>query len=98
MSKAPDVTIHVTDKQIRALGQGLNLSEIRSAIPELEAACNRKIEAAEDFDAVLTMCSLKSGIIKSVLSQYIVARVTDTVKKKSQSAEQLSLLFGEDIA
>ncbi len=85
-------------KNVRALGAGINLTEIKTSIPELEAACNRKIEATADFDAVLTVCAIKSGIIKAVLSQYIVARVTDTVKKKSQSAEQLSLLFGEDIA
>lgn len=85
-------------KNVRALGAGINLTEIKTAIPELESLANRKIEAGEDFDAALTVCAIKAGVIKSVLSQYIMARVNDTVKKKSQSAEQLSLLFGEDIA
>ena len=88
----------ISDKvQVRALGAGINLSEIRKAIPELEAACNRKIEAVEDFADKIKIVGLSFGIIPSVLSQYIVARCTDTVKKKAQSAEQLSLLFGEDI-
>jgi hypothetical protein len=28
----PDLTIHVTDKQLRALSQGIKLGEIRAAI------------------------------------------------------------------
>jgi len=86
----------VTDRtNARALGQGMNLTEIRNSIPELEAACNRKIEAQEDFKNAIQIAALKAGLLPGVLSQYIVARCTDSVKKKARSAEQLQLLFVE---
>ena len=86
----------VADKaMLSALGQGINLTALRTSIPELEAACNRKIEAQEDFKNAITVVALNCGIIPAVLSQYIVARVTDTVTKKARSAVQLNLLFDE---
>lgn len=92
------MTTKSSDKaEVKALGQGINLNKIRTSIPELEAACNRKIEAAEDFKNAIQVCAINCGLIPGVLSQYIVARCTDTVKKKSRSAEQLSLLFSEQI-
>lgn len=85
-----------TDKVgAKALGMGINQIAIKKAIPELEAACNRKIEAAEDFKNAIHVVALQAGLLPGVLSQYISARVTDTVKKKSRSAAQLSLLFDE---
>ena len=87
----------ITQTELRALGAGVNLTEIRRCIGELEALANAKIEAAEQYNDAVTMAAIKCGVIKSVLAQYINARVTDTVKKKAQSAEQLSLLFGEEI-
>lgn len=88
----------VSDKtKVRAISQGINLTEIKTAIPELEAACNAKMDAAERFKEVITVTAIKCGVLPGVLTQYITARCTDTVKKKSRSAEQLSLLFGEEI-
>jgi hypothetical protein len=87
---------HVTDKtQVRALAAGINLTTLRGSIGLLEAACNRKIEAQEDFKNAIQVAALTVGVLPGVLSQYIVARCTDSVKKKARSAEQLSLLFGE---
>lgn len=83
--------------QFKALAQGVNLSEIRTRLPNLEALCMRKIDAAEDFKNAVQVAAIESGIIPSVLTQYISARCTDTVNKKARSAEQLSLLFGEEI-
>ena len=80
---------------VSALGKGINLTALRQSLPELEAACNHKLEAAEDYKNAVTVCALTSGIMPAVLSQYIVARVTDTVAKKARSAEQLNLLFDE---
>lgn len=80
---------------VQALGQGINITAMSKAIPELEAACNHKIEAQENFTNLIKVCAINSGILPGVLSQYIVARVTDSVKKKRRSAEQLSLLFAE---
>lgn len=80
---------------VKALGMGINLTVLHAAIPKLEAACNHKIEASEDFKNVVEVAAIESGIIPGVLAQYIKARCSDTVKKKAQSAGQLSLLFEE---
>ena len=92
------MTIDSKDKtQVRALKQGINISAIKESVPELESLCNRKVEAAEDFTNAIKVAAIKAGLIPSVLSQYIAARVSDTVKKKSKSAEQLSFLFSESL-
>ena len=87
--KAVDAT------KVKALGMGINLSTLGSKIPECEAACNRKIDAQEDFKNIIQVVAIATGILPGVLSQYITARCTDSVKKKSRSAGQLSLLFEE---
>ena len=81
--------------KLSALGQGINLTALNAALPELEAACNRKIEATEDFKNAIAVQAINAGLLPGVLSQYVVARCTDNVKKKARSAEQLSLLFSE---
>jgi len=83
--------------QLKALGQGINLSVLRDKIGHLEGLFNRKQEAAQDYKDAAQVVAIEAGIIPSVLNQFIAARATDTVSKKSRSAEQLSLLFGEDI-
>ena len=92
---APALNIHVTDRQLSALSKGIHVNEIRGAIGELEAACNRKIEAAEDYSNVVKLVALKAGVDASVLAAYITARCNDTLAKKEKQAEQLSLLFSE---
>jgi hypothetical protein len=81
--------------QVRALAAGINIMALRGSIEELEQACLRKIDAQEQFKNVIQVAALTCGILPGVLSQYIVARCTDTVKKKAQSAGQLQLLFDE---
>lgn len=90
-----DLSVVPDAAKVKALGMGINLSDLRGKIPELEAACNRKIEAQEDFKAVIQVVAITTGILPGVLSQYITARCTDSVKKKARSAVQLSLLFDE---
>jgi hypothetical protein len=91
----PDLTIHVTDKQLSALSQGIKLGEIHAAIPELEAACNSKIMTSERFADLVKLVALKSGVSAPVLSTYITAVCNDTLKKKQKYTEQLALLFEE---
>ncbi len=38
---------------VKALGMGMNLGDLGQKLPELEAACNRKIEAQEDFKNII---------------------------------------------
>ena len=82
-------------EHIRALGAGINLTALRKAVPELEAACNAKIEICEAFKNIVQVVAIQSGVLPGVLSQYITARCNDTVKKKAHSAQQLALLFDE---
>lgn len=90
-------SITVTSAELRALGQGLNLTALRGRIGHLEALCNRKNETATEFKEAVQVAAIECGLIPGVLTQYIAARCSDTVRKKAQSAEQLSLLFGEEI-
>lgn len=80
---------------VRALAAGINVTALRGSIEELEQACLRKIDAQVTFNNAVQVAALTCGILPGVLSQYIVARVGDTVKKKAQSAAQLQLLFEE---
>lgn len=84
-----------SETQVRALGKGINLSALIKALPQLEAACNHKIEASGDFNDAVQVAAIESGCIPSVLAQFVKARCSDTVNKKAQSAGQLSLLFEE---
>lgn len=88
-------SIETDMETIKALGQGINLTLLRKSMSELEAACVVKNETSETFKNLVQVAALQAGVLPGVLSQYIQARVTDTVKKKSRSAEQLSLLFSE---
>ena len=78
-----------------ALGLGINLTALRKALPELEVLCNHKIEAADGFKNAVQVVAIQAGILPGVLSQYVTSRVNESVAKKAQSAEQLSLLFTE---
>lgn len=91
----PDLTVHITDKQLSSLAAGINLSEIRRSIPALEALCNAKIQATEEFNDLCKLVSLKSKVNAQVISSYITAVCNDTLSKKEQQTEQLSLLFSE---
>lgn len=82
-------------QQIDQLTKGIKLAEIRSAIPELEAKCNAKIELSEDFANCVKLVALKAGINATVLATYITAVCNDTLKKKEMQTEQLTLLFEE---
>ena len=94
---APELVTYdnVTPGKVKAQQLGMKLNEIREAIPELEAACNRKIEAGEDFANMVKLVALKAGLDASVLSTYITARCNDTLAKKEKQAEQLTILFDE---
>lgn len=95
MAATPSLTVHVTDKQLSALSKGIKLSEIRDSMPQLEAACNAKIEVSETFADLCKLVALKTGVDASVLSTYITAVCKDTLNKKQQQVEQLQLLFDE---
>ena len=87
--------INITESGMAAVGKGMHLNEISAAIPELEAACNHSIEAAESFGDLCKLVGLKAGADPSVVKTFIVARCNDRVKKTENKAEQLSILFDE---
>lgn len=87
--------INITAGQLSSLAKGIKLAEIRTAMPELEAACNAKIEVAEQFSDMVKLVALKAGVNPSVLATYITAACQDTLAKKEAQTEQLSILFEE---
>lgn len=95
MSAKPDLTVHISPKQLGALAKGIKLTEIREAMPQLEALCNRKIEIGDEFSDLCRLVAIKAGIEPSVLSIYINAVCRDTLQKTEAKAGQLSLLFEE---
>lgn len=95
MAGQPDLTVHVSSNQLKAVSSGIKLNEIRDAIPQLEALCNHKIEAAEGFSDLCRLVALKAGVNPSVLATYITAVCNDTLRKKEAQVEQLTLLFEE---
>ena len=84
-----------TEKGFTAAMGGMRLNEIRTAIPELEAACNRANDASEDFTNLCKLIALKAGADAGVISTFIKARVNETAAKTERKAEQLGLLFDE---
>lgn len=87
--------INVSMKGLEAVGKGMHLNEIRSALGELEAACNRAIDAAEDYDNVCKLVALKAGTDAAVVKTFVTARCKENVAKTENKAEQLSILFNE---
>jgi hypothetical protein len=75
--------------------KGMHLSEIKAALPELEAACNRAIEASEAFSDLCTLIGLKAHTDAAVVKTFVTARCKDTEAKNLNKAEQLQILFGE---
>ena len=84
-----------SEKGFTAAMGGMRLNEIRTAIPELEAACNRLNDASEDFTNLCKLVALKAGADASVVKTFITARVNETAAKTERKAEQLGLLFDE---
>jgi len=103
MNKPVDVTITASDGtsvdltsgQLRAASMAIKLGEIAEAYSELEALCYRKIDATEAFSNACKAVAFRSGVDAAVLSAYVTARTTDTLRKKQRKAEQLTLLFEE---
>ena len=94
MAEAQTV-INITGEGLSAAGKGMRLNEIRTAIPELEAACNAAIERAEIFTDLCKLVGLKAGTDPAVVKSFISARCKDAVRKTEDKAEQLSILFDE---
>jgi hypothetical protein len=75
--------------------KGMHLSEIKSALPELEVACKVAIEASERFSDLCTLIGLKAHTDAAVVKTFVTARCKDTEAKTANKAEQLQILFGE---
>jgi len=95
MATAPLAQINITDTGLSAAGKGMRLGEIRAAIPELEAACNRAIDASEAFGDLCKLIGLQASVDPSVIKTFVAARCNDRIKKTADKAEQLDLLFSE---
>lgn len=85
----------ITPAALSNVSAGIKLSEIREAIPQLEAAYNAKVEVAEAFGDLCKLVAQRAGISPSLLGMYIAAVCNDTIERKQAQMEQLSLLFEE---
>jgi len=91
--EAGDIS-ELTEK-IKAVGGGIRLTVIRKALPELKIACERKINATQDFAAACKTVAVNAGIDAGVLQAFVSAAVRDKLEEKQARAQQLSLLFNE---
>jgi hypothetical protein len=94
MSAQPNV-ISITPAALGVVTSGINLRDIRAALPELEAACRAKIEVAEAFGDLCKIIAAKAGVSPQVLASYITAVCNDTLAKREAQLKQLTLLFEE---
>lgn len=94
MSAQPTV-ISITPAALGAVTAGINLRDIRVALPELEAACRAKIEVSEAFGELCKIIATKAGVCPQVLASYMNAVCKDTVAKREAQIKQLTLLFDE---
>lgn len=96
MAEAKNVTqINISESGMSSLSKGMRLNEIRTAIPELEAACNAAIERAEIFTDLCKLVGLKANVDGAVVKTFISARCKDSVQKTEDKAQQLEILFSE---
>lgn len=95
--RKPIKTDMKTIKQLnqQASGGAIKIAAVLDALPELELACQRKIDAAESFADACKAVATKAGIEASVISTYVTAKVKDTLEKQQKKVEQLNLLFEE---
>ena len=91
----PNVTVHVTDKQLSAAAAGIKLTEIERSIEALEGLYRRKKTAAVDFTEACKAAAEKAGIAPVVLASFIAARVSEKFQDKKEQSDQLNLLFSE---
>lgn len=73
----------------------IKLDPLRDALPELERACHRKIDAADDFSKACEAAALKAGLDPAVVKSYVTARVRDKLDEYEKKSTQLVLLFEE---
>ena len=69
--------------------------EIRQALPDLRAQCQRAIDAAESFRDAAKAVAARAGIEPAALTAYVRAVVTDKLKAQKTRAEQMTLLLEE---
>lgn len=96
---APIATIELqtTDRKLAAVAKGIKLGEVRGAISELETLCHHKIAASDAFSDACKRVAEKSGMKAAAISAYVTSIVRDKLEDNREKAEQLSLLFEEEI-
>src|SRR3990167_5063312 len=88
--------INLTEGQLSAAAKGINLHELsESAMGNLRALCQAKIDAAESFTDACEAVADKANLQPAALSAYVNAVVRDKIEKAEEKASQLALLFDE---
>jgi|GEM_PF-5071862 len=71
----------------------IKLDPLRESLPELERACQRKIDASDDFSNACDAVALKAGLDPAVVKSYVTARVRDKLDEYEKKSTQLALVF-----
>ena len=73
----------------------IKLDPLRESLPELERACHRKIDAADNFSKACDAAGHKAGLDSTVVKSYVTARVRNKLDEYEKKSTQLVLLFEE---
>ncbi len=79
----------------KAVGDAIKLTEVKRALPELRALCQRKIDAQDSFREAVKAVAEKAGMNAQALSAYVTAVVRGKEDEHHERARQLDLLFEE---
>lgn len=88
-------TVKTTLNAMKAVSGGFKVTEVEKTLPDLEAQCQRAIDAQASFTDACKATAERSGIEPGVLKSFVSAKVKDTLEKQRTKAEQMQLLLEE---
>lgn len=71
----------------------INLERLQIVMPEIEAAWQRKTDAAESYADAVKNVAVQVGMEPGALKSYVNAKMRDKLAKLEREGEQLSLLL-----
>ena len=75
----------------------IEVAVVRERLPHLENLYRACLSAGTEFNDGVKAVAEKSGLLASVVSKYVKAKVKSKTEDRKREAEQLSLLFDETV-
>ncbi len=75
----------------------IEIGVVRDNLTYLEGLYRATLSAGVEFNDGVKKIAEKSGLMASVVSKYVKARVKDKAEDRKREAEQLSLLFDDTV-